>query len=238
MRAGAFVLLMSMCSCGTNDDPGRALEDARRLAQKGDYEGALAKHVWFHENALAINSAYYGVRLSFALGDWVELGKKYPKALDKLKSVRDEKTARLLAGHLDHDLFNDVQSINDNLGENTATVEIFKRIDVLNPDFAAQTYDLADEALVEAQEYKLTRKYLGDPTKRLATARENFEQGMQFAKASKHGDSSRRAFERIFEQRIVRIITVLRETGEQESAKNIQMEALKAFDSAEIKNAL
>ena len=38
--------------------------------------------------------SYYGVRLSFALSDWVELGTLYPKALDTLKGIRAEKTSR------------------------------------------------------------------------------------------------------------------------------------------------
>jgi hypothetical protein len=98
MRSLILILLLSLCSCNTQDDAERALADARRLAKQGDYEGALAKHVWFHDHALSVRPSYYGVRLSYALSDWIELGKKYPKARQTLESVRDAKTSKLLAG--------------------------------------------------------------------------------------------------------------------------------------------
>src|SRR3954462_5851261 len=117
MRTLILVTLLCMCSCQMKDDAQRALDDAKRLTDQGDYEGALAKHVWFHDNALKVRPSYYGVRLSFALSDWIKLGKKYPKALEKLKSIRDEKTAKLLAGDSNRELFHDVESINQHLNE-------------------------------------------------------------------------------------------------------------------------
>ena len=40
----------------------------------------------------------YGVRLSFALSYWEQLGEVYPPALTALKKTRDDKTALLLDG--------------------------------------------------------------------------------------------------------------------------------------------
>jgi hypothetical protein len=71
---GLVLVLVDGCGVknqGPKDKAEQALVDARRLAQTGDYAGALEKHVWFHDNALAIRPGYYGVRLSFALADWV-----------------------------------------------------------------------------------------------------------------------------------------------------------------------
>jgi tetratricopeptide (TPR) repeat protein len=222
----------------TKDEARRALDDAKRLAGEGDYEAALAKHVWFHDNALKVSRSYYGVRLSFALGYWVELGEKYPKALEKLKAIRDENTSRLLAGEANRNLFNDVESINQHLGEMAPTVELFKRLEAVNPKFASDVYDLADEALVQAGEYALAKKYLGDSRKRLAVAKRNFNEGIEFAQTSKNGDASRQASEQIYTDEVVRIITVLRETGDKTGAKNIQTEALKTLDNPAIRNAL
>jgi len=230
--------LSCLCSCGENHNPGTALNDAKRLAAKGDYEGALAKHIWFHDNVLAINPNYYGVRLSFALDDWLKLGQQYPKALQKLKNIRDEKTSRLIAGEVNRELFHDVQAINEHLDESQATVELFKRIEATNPAFAARIYDSAEEALLQAKEYGLAKKYLRDPMERLSIAKRNLESGMQFAKTSQNGESSRRAFESIFTQTVLRIIIILRETGDKELAKSIQTEALKTYDTASLRDAL
>jgi tetratricopeptide (TPR) repeat protein len=240
----AFCLaaLTIMVGCGMKEEAPKdevewALNDARRLAKAGDYAGALEKQVWFHNNALAIRPEYYGVRLSFALADWVELGKKYPPALEKLKSIRDVKVARLSAGTTDRDLFHDVVAINEYLGETKQTVDLFRKIDASNPEFASKVFDLADSALLESGEYQLAKKYLGDPEERLAHAKANFDDGMKWA-AEKGGESARRAFEKIFTDEVVGIITILRETGNRESAKKIQSEALVVFNGPAIREAL
>jgi len=87
-----------------------------------------------------------------------------------------------------------VVSINDHLGESEATVELFKKLEVGQPDFAASVYDLADEPLVSAQEYDLAKRYLGDPIARLESAKRNFEEGMEYSKTSRSGDASRKAY--------------------------------------------
>src|SRR2546426_6861906 len=132
-----FLLLVTMCSCDSKERPGDPLDEARRLARQGKFEQALQKHIWIHDHVLEANPSYYGVRLSFALADWIDLGKKYPKALEALKAIRDKKTSRLMAGEDDRVVFHDVQSINQYLGESKATVELFKQIQARQPEFAS-----------------------------------------------------------------------------------------------------
>ena len=92
--------------------------------------------------------------------------------------------------------------------------------------------------VLQAREYELAKKYLGDPRKRLSAATRNFREGMIFAKSSKSGDASRQAFERIYTNEVVRIIVILRETRDENVAKDIQADALKKLESSEIRNAL
>jgi hypothetical protein len=237
-RAISITILLSICTAMADDDAGRALDDARRLAKEGDFEGALAKHVWFHDNALKINPSYYGVRLSFALSEWMDLGAKYPKALEKLKSIRDEKTELLEHGKGTRALFHDVESINESLGEKSATVELFKKLQAVNPKFGFDLYDIADESLVDAREYELAKKYMGDPAKRLAIVKKTYDDGMEYEKKEGREGASRGAFGRIFTGEVIRIITILRETGDKAGAEQIQAEALKTVDNDAIRNAL
>src|SRR5436190_22278410 len=116
------------------DKAGKALADARRLVQSGHYAAALEKHVWFHDHALAVEPSYYGVRLSFALRDWVELGRKYPPAMEKLQSIRDEKIALLSSGSREREVFHDVVSINEYLGQREKTVQLFNQFDAADPE--------------------------------------------------------------------------------------------------------
>lgn len=238
MRALLLLLLITICSCTARDDAGDALAAARRLAAEGKFEQALEKHVWFHNHALEERPSYYGVRLSYALSDWVELGKRYPQALVTLRDIGEEKTARLLAGEANWELFHDVESINDHLNESIATVDLFKKLGVAQPEFAASVYDLAEEALIAAGEYGLAKKYLGDPMARFAKAKQRFDGGMEYAESSRGGDASRKAFESIFADEIVRIITVFDMTGDSDMAREVQSKALVVLDSPVIRNAI
>ena len=154
----------------------KALDDARRFADEGRYDEALEKHIWFHEHALDHDSSFYGVRLSFALSDWVELGQLYPKALAKLREIRDMKTALLELGDEDEELFHDVSAINRELGDHEETVTIFKILDVKREGFAASVHKDAFAALVIAKEFRLARKYLHDPVAMFEGARQMLDE--------------------------------------------------------------
>ena len=238
MRIIIILLVLFLASCQPSKDQAqKALDDAKRFTQNGEYEKALERHVWFHNNALKIRPSYYGVRLSFALGYWVELGEKYPKALEKLKSIRDEKTSRLIAGEYNRELFHDVGSINDNLREIVKTVELFEYFHKKNPQFAESVFDIANDSLFINKQYSLARKYLGNPKERLDIAKQYYEKGFQ--RYTRNNDKELpKAYETIFVDEIIRLITILDKSGEQKIATEIQTEALKVLDSPEIRNSV
>lgn len=227
-----------MGSRKTLDKAREALDQARQFATEGKFEEALAKHVWFHNHALEVQRSYYGVRLSYALGYWVELGKQYPKATEVLRAIRDEKTSRLLAGETDRELFHDVKSINAHLKEAGATADLFRGIEASRPEFAASVYDLAGAALIGAQGYELAGKYLGEPFARFDKAKADYEEGIEYAMTveKKQAAPTRAAFEGIFERDIVLIIAVLAKTGRQQVAQEIQTRALAMLDSPIIRD--
>lgn len=139
------------------------LNEAQDDARNGKYELALAKHVWFHENALKFEPAMTGVRLSFALGYWHELGKKYPPALEKLNEIRTKTRAKITADDgkkISFEDAHDIASLNRELGEESDTVELFKFVDERNPKAAGLMYGIAEPALINAKEYALCGKYL------------------------------------------------------------------------------
>jgi hypothetical protein len=154
-----------------NPDPDKIFDEAISDTKAGRYVDALAKHVWFHENALKIAPAFYGVRLSFALVDWVELGKAYPPALEKLKGIRDQTADRIRNTVGNHstaqtdrdrlrDAFHDVVSINKYLKETGKSKDLFFWLDSHKPRLANYLFDLAEPALIEAKEYRLCGRYL------------------------------------------------------------------------------
>ncbi len=214
------------------------LNEARQLAADGRFEEALQKHVWLHDYVLQEQPSYYGVRLSFALSEWVKLGAKYPKALNVLTEIRANKTARLLNSEHSRDLFHDVMAINRSLKEADATVKLFKQLENSSSAFAAEIYTLADKALVDAGEYALARKYLDDPKSHLESARQHLEEGLRRSTKGPVRDAARRAHQKIFTDDVVRLITILKNSSEAALAVEIQSEALKIFDSSRIREAL
>lgn len=230
-----------ICSCGPQapqDAAEESLNAARRFAEEGKFEQALERQVWFHNHALDVRPSYYGVRLSYALADWIKLGEKYPKALEELKNIRDEKTSRLLGKAEDRTLFHDVASINEHLKEPVATVDLFRTLDRTQPEFAASVYEMVEKALIAVEEFGLAKQYLVDPTSRLNAARQTFELGLGYAKSRGSDDKMRKTFESLFAAEIVRIITVLDKTGDSDVAREIQSKALSVLDNPDIRNAI
>lgn len=143
-------------------DPGERLDAGQAAAAEGRFEDALREYQWFHDEALGIEPAYCGVRLSFALAYWVELGERYPPALEALRSVRDRKTDRILAGEGTPQLFHDVEAINREIGESSRTHSLFRRLVELDPESARSCSDLALPSLVEARDFELAARFLPD----------------------------------------------------------------------------
>jgi len=154
------ILVLVVSGCAKKVDPEKILREARADARAKRYEDALAKHVWFHRNALKHEPALSGVRLSFALGYWHKLGKTYPPALVKLKEIRDEAAKNVTNGKHVRQSFQDLAAINRMVGEESRTKEIFVLLDAQNADAAREVYKLAQPALINAKEYKLCGKYI------------------------------------------------------------------------------
>jgi hypothetical protein len=158
-------------------DPRERLEKGRAAALAGHYSEALHEYIWFHNNALKYDPALYGVRLSYALHDWAELGEVYPKALDALKEVRARKTEQLLSGKKEtrarrisrlatgkhaFNLFHDVVAINDRLNDQKWTCALFRKLDRVNPEFAKTCAFPAFDALIACKEFSLAYRYCDD----------------------------------------------------------------------------
>jgi hypothetical protein len=144
-------------------DPHKRLENGRAAAKAGRFEEALRDYVWFHNNALKYESSLSGVRLSYALSDWIGLGKSYPKAIAALERIRDRKIALLIGGEEVFSLFHDVVSINESLKCQKKTCEVFKELDRRYPEFARSCASVILGALVKCGEFELAKRYSDEP---------------------------------------------------------------------------
>lgn len=147
--------------------PRRVLAEARHLAAEGHYQEALANYLWIHEHSLDFGHSFAGVRLSFALFEWVGLGEKYPPARQALLAVLSRTVAAIENGEGSFTSFHDVAAINRALGDDPATVRLFQWIHHRQPELAGKCYHVAERVLTEAGEYATCICYVPDPAQRL-----------------------------------------------------------------------
>lgn len=218
----------------SDPDPSKVLEEARALAASGDFEEALSKHIWYHANALRIQPAQVGVRLSFALWYWEELGEKYPKAREALIEIQERNRKTLDQGKCDAPLFQEIARIDHYLGEPSSTVESFRKLRKIDAQVAAKCYDLAEEALAEQGAYAECTEYLIDPSAKLKRI-------VEFRKVLLIGDSlhelRKSSADADFTDKVSRLITILAKSGRLAEAEKIRESALLTLDNQTIRNA-
>src|SRR5262249_31057731 len=110
------------------NDPRQILREARNAARRGAHAEALEKYLWFHHHALEHDSALAGVRLSYAVSEWVELSKVYPPALEALESLQSGTLTSLRRRSNDRKQFHDFASINEHLGRFDLTSDLFSEV--------------------------------------------------------------------------------------------------------------
>ncbi len=161
--------------------PKTVLNEGRTLVAQGKYEAALEKYLWFHRHSLEYNQGFGGVRLSFALKEWVELGERFPPARQALLAVREESTTAIENGQGTASLFHDVTAINRYLQDSAHTIQLFHRMHQRHPDLARECYEIAEPFLVEGGEFAVCSSYLPDPEKRLEEVRQLFQMTLEIA---------------------------------------------------------
>jgi len=220
-----------------NPDPQTILNEAQNDARAKRYETALAKHIWFHENATKLQPGMSGVRLSFALSYWYDLGKAYPPAMERLKETRDEASENALNGKQLSNSFHDLASINRTLSEDSHTTDTFILLDTQDKAAAKKIFHMAKPALIKGNEYQLCGKYL-DP-KRSYPLILNFRKTHQrLAKNPKFGPGLLGFGNKKFTNDIATLIALLVVNDRKGEAKEIAVSAKTKWDNADFHTAI
>jgi hypothetical protein len=216
-------------------NPHKVLDEARDLVRKGQYEEALQRHIWFHNHALEYDSGLSGVRLSFALSDWLELSRKYPKARQALVEIRDQESARFAEGKGYFELFQDVQAINRELQQDDDTLALFKSIAKSDPDLARHCYYSAEALLLRKGEYELCLSLYPDSQARFAVIRQIWE-----STANRHSGNARLkdAMDRNFVALTRALIEILVATNHKSDAEKILAQAISLMNDPLLDSAI
>jgi hypothetical protein len=234
MRAAIFAICLLLPNLAVaddwvppeNPDPQAIMAEAKADTTAGRYEDALAKHVWYHENALQLEPSLTGVRLSFALSNWLELGEAYPPALEKMKQVRDETEQRIRNKdkvRIRFEDFHDFVALNRTLREEQRTAELFQWVDERDEEDAQRVFDVARPALIKQGEFELCGKYI-EPEQDMSRIGRNYTLGLKMAK-DRFGDSHRQFVENMFLNDVTTLAALLIKNGRIDEATKVASQA-------------
>jgi len=213
-------------------NPSDVLREAIDLKDRGAFAEALEKHLWFHHEAILASRAFYGVRLSYALRAWMDLGNVYPPARAALEAVRDEAATALRNGGTDRLLFEEVASISDLLNEPTPTRDLFAEIAARDRELARRCFESALPSLLKTKEFKLARSFIFLPEstleRYLSQLNGNLQQPPQ---TSREKD----AYIAIYAEDVKNLLEVLIGTGELDEARHIHTTALERISDPAIR---
>ena len=235
--------------------------EVRDLIASGQYDDALQRCLTFHDQYKA------GGALIPLLSDWVELGRRYPKAREALIEIRDHDVHEFTAGRGYADLFSEINSINGILHQDDATYHLFMLIRDQDPDLAQQCYFHVESLLVAKGEYKWCYDHMGVPQDRFDSIRQSYTMQLDNQKrmaamteANKkriaemnrqHGwtngptfsppDTSammRKSAENSFVNQTRQLIEILVANSHQADAEKIRDQAVAVLDDARLKSAV
>ena len=225
---------ISYASVGNED-----LNDICQLTKAGKFQQALEKHLWFHEESKK-SPGMGGVRLSYAIDAWIDLGEKYPPALEALIEIRDNDKEALLSGRGNFENFHDLSAINQGLGQDEETLNLFLILDKKYSDQTESYYIVAEDLLIKNKQYEICAKYIGDPIMKYERIRHNRELQMSFVKTNpKLNDPNFLEYaDKSYVDDVVKLIEVLIAIDKREDAIEIQKRSLSYFPNDKIRNAI
>ena len=140
-----------------NTLPGQSCSDVRDAAdadrRAGRFAESLQKHEWLFEHSRN-ERGMGGVRLSFALSDWLELASDYQPAMVAFVSLRDRTEMRCRESQGDFEAFHELSALNSYLNLNQRTIAMFLEIAEADKNAAAHIYHVVEPLLVDSGLYK------------------------------------------------------------------------------------
>ncbi len=221
-------------------DPSAVLREAVELTGQGRYEEALYRLLWFHQHALEHCESLSGVRLSYALSYWLDLGQADPPAMEAMRAIRDAKEGAMAAGGGSRSVFHDVTALNSYLSESPRTADLFRLLDAAQPELAQECYSVAEEALVAQREYDLCARYITDLDARLDGMKGKREFLIRFLEepGTEWDEGQMRTPDYLFAKEARHLIEILDGAGRTEEADRVWEWTLAISNSPEVRETL
>lgn len=211
--------------------PRRVLKWARRATGSGEYQAALRGFVWFHRNALRHGSGLHGVRLSFALADWLELGAVYPPALERFEAIVEKHVLRLSRGRGGYRRFVDARAMLHYLGRDDETLALFRAIETQSQARAAEIFPSVRDDLISRADYATCSRYTHPEDLAMYGRQLQFDSSWDEIPTGYDPRAQ-------FVKRIDAMIETLWGAGRFSEAREVAADAINHLDSDEVRTAL
>jgi hypothetical protein len=216
-------------------DPDEWRRWAREWREAGRFHEALRAHEWYHAHVLELRESAYGVRLSYALREWVRLAQEYAPALDSLTAIRAEAAAAALGSPPDGEAFHDALSIDCALDDEAAAHNLIVRVEASHPHVLGEYYNHEVFRVLSGRgEYGRCRQWMGDPFHELDLAAELLE----FELSSTGPEIIRERAPDRFIDRTIELAVVFLGADDPTGAREIVQRARRHVDHSRIAGAL
>lgn len=192
----------------------KALDDARAFFAEKEYAKALERYEYFFDHALEEEKSLYGVRLSYCLDEWAQLGSQYSPALERLRRKAEDAHDSLIRTR-NPERFHDYIAICGYLERDAAPVELFLTLHGSDPELAKSMVRFIWDALVDAKQWSVCASYLSDPGSNYAKALWKFDRSMAISNEdpSLGGDEFEEQIDGWYVLDVVNIVRVLANSG-------------------------
>jgi hypothetical protein len=215
-------------------DPGQVLRDARNAVRQGDYEKALEKYLWFYHHALEHDRAFAGVRLSYVVYEWIELGEVYLPAREALESIQTSNVRSLRDGSRNSSRFHDFASINERLGRDEVTSNVFASLAESDLEFARTCFAFARTALIRTGNFSLARRFVTSPAEQLDTFLARLA-----ALINKRDDPAQdEVLIGSYARHVMQLSSIFEGVGENDAATLLKLEATEALTDPGVRETL
>ncbi len=179
-----------------------------------------------------------GVRLSYAISQWLALATRFRPALEAFIKLRDEKEIAFRANSSDFDSFMDVHTLNHNLDEDRRTIALFKETANISPENAKRLYHVVEQILVAEGMHQDCAPFL-ESKSRLNRSIDSYESALQYEESSYRKDSPLRGYARKhFLHDSVRLIGLLALNNRHAEAVTVRQRCIAVLDDDEFRGAL
>lgn len=161
-----------------------------------------------------------------------------PPALDAFKRTRDETEIAFRRNPASFDLFHDLASMNDRLGDGRLTADLFTEIAEIDHASAQDLYHVAEPCLIAAGQFHACCPFL-NPKKRIELATDRYHMTKRFEESRPQRDIPLPSIARThFIRNIATLVGLLVLNDRAEEARTVYNDALGIMDDDEFRTTM